>query len=694
MAPRDKIDKHWQVPANKGRDNASERMSWINDVVSAGEDFNASLTQSQDVIKAIDMISGRSQTKLNQSRSTLTINREKRALRETIAGIADIRTVDAFVSDNPAYQNFLAMQNKIWKSVYFESKFPVAMKRAAQWLTAGGYSFISPVYRNTNLSARAAKQICFDVFSANDVLSFQMPENNDLQGAYGHTLIRFMPEFEACSKFKKFASQLRPVARRRYSGNAAKDRLSLAERFRNGAQGENPTSSNWASVMDEIRYTHVRDLSINETSKPMPMGMPGALESYIVPFVGQDLPTPNFLNGFRVTRKATEEDCYLYPNGRTMISQKGMNMPMYDGPSFSWHGMFPLARFSADEWPWEPGYSLARDIFSLAESRSAFMRGMEQTAKQRFDPSIIYDKNAGLPRKTMEQFDPYEERGRLGVDGAVDGAIMRPALPDNLLNIPAWGFQWNEELNNMEDYMLGSNAMQNLARAKVASSDDALQQAMEEAGPIVKDVSHGFESPMQDIMEMCMYDVAQYYPTGRIMAYVGADRVSRETFDLDPSSIVASHVPGEDPSMGPSIYTRMERTKITLGNMHPRITPGSLHGVVQTQQKLLYMQLQRAGFMIDSQTVSSALDIGNWGELDGNTVLEKWKSEQMMKLEFATKMQELQTALQPQAMQGPPVTPLAPGAKPAPGRPPSGNKPPELKTKGSAEGPRAVITES
>lgn len=101
--------------------------------------------------------------------------------------------------------------------------------------------------------------------------------------------------------------------------------------------------------------------------------------------------------------------------------------------------------------------------------------------------------------------------------------------------------------------------------------------------------------------------------------------------------------------------------------------------------------------MISSETVAKAFDIANYGTSEGNTEIQKWQWEQRQKLEFAAQLQELQAsiAVQPQGPAGPPpVTPLAKGGAPAPGRPPSGQKAPELKTKGSAEGPRATITES
>ena len=691
MALDDQDTRHWQPPPQDAK--GSEKMAWVNDVVSCAEQYNSSLLSARDVGKAIAMISGSGERTPNQSRSDLSIPREKRALREVVAHIADIRSIDAYTSDNPAYQEFLTMANKIGKAVLFEGRFSKHFKKATQWLAAGGFSFVSPVYRNMRLQAKSARRIDFDVYSCNDALPFQVPDDNAVQGCYAWTRIRFMPEYEAHAKFPRFQSKLRPVARRRYSGNAAKDRISLAERFRAGAGVG--TAGNWAAQMDEIRYTTVRDLSVNDTKKPVPMGKPGSLESYIVPFLGQELPTAEFVQpGIRKTRKATEEDCFLYPNLRLIVSQTGMQEPLYDGPFWDWHGMHPLARFSADEWPWEPGYSLAADIESVGNTRRDFMRGMDQTARQRFDPAIVYNKDSGISRKTMEKFDFYEERARLGVDGPVDDKTMRTALPEAMLNIPEWAFGWEKMLCDDEDYLLGLDALKNLAKAKIASADSAIEKAQEEAGPIATDISHGMEDPMSEIMEMVLPMVLQYYPTGRIMQYVGADGVSKEVFDLDPASLVPSHGPDEDPANGPSIYSRMERVKTFVSNIHAQITPGSLHGEVQTKQKLLLLQMQRSGFMIDSETIAKATDIHNWGQLPGNTIREKWQAEQEMKLEFAERMKALATSLQPQGASGPPEPNTATGNHGRPGRPPTGNKPAQLKTKGSAEGQRAVISHS
>ncbi len=703
MAPRQDREsmRNWQPLPNEGKENAAARQAWLQDVVSIGEQFNASLTSSRDLPRGISMISGRAADRPNQQRSDLKIPREKRALREVVANISDIRTIDAYSSDNPAYQPFLSMLNKVWKSVYFESKFPGKFKRAVQWMVPGGYSYMSPVYRNLYPSSRSARRIDFDVFSSQDCLPFQLPDDNSVQGAFAWTRILYKPIYMGHSMFPKFQSQLKPIARRRYSGNISKDRIALAERFRNDmrtASGQ-AQGGNWTEQMMEFRYTTVRDLSINEGKEPKAMGAPGGLESYVVPFVGQLIPTGNVTKSLtgemiRETRKAEESDCYLYPNLRLFISQTGMQQPIYDGPAFDWHGMHPLVRISADEYPWEPGYSLSEDIDSIGQTRASFMRGLDQTAKQRFDPSFIYDKNGGLNRKTMEQFDPFEERGRLGVDGPVDEKLIRTSLPEELMTIPEWAFAYIEKLEKTEDYLLGLDAMDNLAKAKVAGADDALLKAMEEAGPIVKDISNSCNEPVGDIMMMCLSLVLQYYPTGRMMQYVGPDGIAREVFDLDPASLVPSHGPDENPEHGKSIYTRMQRTQNFCDSIHATIAPGELHGVVQTARKLLLIQMQRGGFMIDSETVAKAADIANWGTLPGNTVAEKWQAEQEMKLEFAVKLKQLETALVPQGPTAPPTPIGVGGSKGAPGRPPTGQKPPHMETKASAAGPRATITES
>jgi hypothetical protein len=190
---------------------------------------------------------------------------------------------------------------------------------------------------------------------------------------------------------------------------------------------------------------------------------------------------------------------------------------------------------------------------------------------------------------------------------------------------------------------------------------------------------------MADVMEMVKYDILQYMDTARVMSYVGPDGVTPETFDFDPKSIVPSHLPGEDTG-GASKFSRMERAKNFARSLRTQIVPGGIHGIAQTQQKLLLLQGSRAGLPISPKTVMrKALGIENVEE-----EYNEWKEWKRDELEFAAKLKEEGASLMPQQGGAAPSG----SQKGTGGRPPSGHKPPTAKTKASAEGPRATVTES
>src|SRR5208337_2965017 len=110
------------------------------------------------------------------------------------------------------------------------------------------------------------------------------------------------------------------------------------------------------------------------------------------------------------------------------------------------------------------------------------------------------------------------------------------------------------------------------------------------------------------------YQILQFFDTARVMTYVGPDGITAETLDFDPAKIIPSHMPGEDFEKA-SQFSRMERSKTFARNLRLQVAPGSIHGITQTQQKLLLMQLWRGGFPINPERVAKALGIENWGTL-------------------------------------------------------------------------------
>jgi hypothetical protein len=278
-------------------------------------------------------------------------------------------------------------------------------------------------------------------------------------------------------------------------------------------------------------------------------------------------------------------------------------------------------------------------------------------------------------------------RKRLGVDGEVDEKAIRTAIPTEILHVGQEPFIWMKYLADSEDEQLGANQFQALAKAKMASSEPA-EDLLRMSGPSARDISAAMESPMADVMEMLKYQILQYFDTARVITYTGPDGVTSETLDFDPLKVIPSHLPGEDFEK-PSQFSRMERAKAFGRNLRLMVAPGSIHGIPQTAQRLLLLQGSRAGLPISPKLIlARVFGIEDW---EGN--FEEWKDYKRAELEFAAALKKESGGLMPPAQ---PPTGTGPSGGPAGkgGRPPSGTKPPAAKTKGSAEGPRAVVSQS
>jgi hypothetical protein len=391
-------------------------------------------------------------------------------------------------------------------------------------------------------------------------------------------------------------------------------------------------------------------------------------------------------------RDAGIDDARLYPNMRLIITVSGVTEPVYDGPAWDWHGMLP-PRFCSDEWVTEPmGFSVFRDVFDLERARQFTERAVDMKMRAQMDPGLMYDQNSGINAATAEELDPWEMRKRLGIDGEVD-KVLRTILPAEFYKIGAEPFEFIKYLDDSQDYYLGVNQINALAKAKASISgatmggSDGADDLLRLAGPIVRDICAGMEMPMADVLEMEKYQILQFYDTRQIVNYVGPDGVTKETFDFDPETVVPSHMPGEDTEKS-SQFSRMERAKNFAASVKLTPNPGYLHGTPQTAQKLLLLQGSRAGLPISPQRILKKV----FGIENVDQEIADWQEFRERELELAAKVKEEGASLMPAQ----PQTGATPSGsqKGKGGRPSSGAKPPAARTKGSASGPRAIVSTS
>lgn len=676
MPPKD--NRRWQPPSRL--ESGSKRWQWVDEAITEGERWLESQPFWNDLSLAERIIRGMEMRKADENRSDLTSNRLKRIGREMVASISDVRyPEDIWVSDNRSYDKEMRMLSQVNRAAWYEARAPYGVRRLTQWMICGGTGYFWPVYRRRNIINPNSVGLCFDDYGPRDVVPFMVDERN-WQRTYAVTMIKMMSLPEAHGMFPTFQDKLRAIPKKRMRSGAVTARMDFINSLR-GTEKSTP----WVEQLCEVRYTLIRDMSINNTDLPIPMGDPGASWSYVVPAMGMDVPAQDLRSGQRYMRPANIDDCRLYPNMRLMITCSGVEEPVYDGPAWDWHGMFP-PKFCSDDWVTEPmGFSIFRDVFDLERARQFTERAIDMKIKAQMDPGLKYD-NTAINAGTAEQLDPWEMRKRLGVDGEVD-KVLSTILPAELLKVGSEPFEWIKYLDESQDYYLGVNQIAALSKAKMNTGQEGAEDLLKLSGPIVRDIAAGMEMPMADALEMQKYQILQFEDTARVMSYVGPDGVTPETLDFDPNSIVPSHRPGED-TAGPSKFSRMERAKNFARELRITPTPGYLHGAPQMAQSLLLLQGWRAGFPIDPARVAKVYGIQNWESSD----YEKWKDFKRSELEFAAKMKEEGSSLLPQQPQA--------GATPAGsqkgkgGRPPSGTKPPAAKTKGSAEGPRSVTSTS
>lgn len=692
MTPNRRDEKDWQAPPFTA--TPRERIAWVDEVaVGESEAWMKGQAGYNDIPRAINLIQGKIDNEANETRSDLSTNHTKFAIRKMVATLADVKEIAQYDTNAKYLSGSASTMNKTVKAVSQEDHFPARLKMALQYMSITGKGYIWPKAERKLWGNREVR-FNFWPMGLLDVLPVQLPADNNIQGAYATTLIVYMPVWEAHARFPRFQSQLLPIARRRYSSTVTNRRLDLAERFRYG-----DSTGSWASMYCEIRYTFINDLSINTTGQILPMGEENTSWFYLIPSW-----TPNM-------SEAETEKCYLYPTKRLMITSKGMRGPMYDGPSFDWHGLTPVAEYCADAWPWEAsGFSLVRDVHSAQRALGRTERGIDQVVKARLDPSLAYDRNAGLNDSTALTLDPWETRGRLGVDGDPK-KVLATVLPEELLDVPGFAESWIKYLKEQGiDAQLGLNEISNLAEFKASLNSEAVDKALTLLGPIVKDISYGMSISTQTIGEILKYSIPQYLNTRRIMQYTGPDGVDMETFDFDPESLIPSHMPDEAAgwdgegdlskfvvSLGASRASKIERARMFCNNLRLIESPEQMHEIPAMQEQLKYLQLYRSGAPIAFHDVAKKLHIKDYGEIEGNTGYERWVNEQKQKLELAAEAQKVAAGL---GLGGDgegqePGTGPKGGQKGTGGRAPSGQKPPNVRQKGTQGGtPRTTVTES
>lgn len=673
----------WQAPPADSRE--SRKLGWLNEAVEEGQHFIRAQRGTLDWTRALDIVAGRYSPKdVLEYRSDLTSNRLKTNIEVFVAGLAAIRPWGGYDSTEP-FRPIARMMNEVTRALYLEGFWDLDLKSGLQWYALTGSGFIHPVYRR-DMAGQGHGHIELDTFGVPSVLPLQLPANGNYQRAYAVTLLDERPIYEAHGMFWQHQDKLRPTSSRYwYASEIRQATESNAERRRWFDPFRRQSQSRERNLLIPIRYTTINDLSLNTTGTTLSMGEPGSSWSYEVPSYGAEIP-----DGKGGVRKATEHDARIYPFRRLMISSEAC--VMYDGPSFNWHGELDLIQMALDRWPFEPnGFGMVHDGWRMQRALDQLDRGCMDKIMADMDRPLAYNLNAVTKREAM-QVDLMQPRQRIAFDGDVVDKPFTEIAPPDVYRVSPETLNMRQQLKDDLDYLYQTRDIVELGKARALGKGmDQIEALIAANGPLVKDKSRIMEKSITQIANQVKFLVLQFMDTGRLIPYIGEDGRSL-IFDYDPSSLVPSHLPGEDvvdmnqnPLSSPT--SRINRARWMAWRMPHALTAHSLHEIHQLTYRLVLMQLRQRGYQIAECDVLEANDIPDVFRTPGATTQERFRNEKKEQMEFMAEMQKVAEGAgidlgSVMGMQG--------GAKP-PGRPASGQKTPEMKQKGDG---RPTVTES
>lgn len=695
----DRKKTSWQIPGWKQGENPAV-FDWIQNHIDQGVAYQEANPGTAQLEQAVRILSNQPDEKLAAKQkdgkySKLSTNRLKRNLREMCTSLSDVRFTPGYHSDANEFQDQATSLNRQAASWYVDRFIDRKIYKAVQWMGITPCGYLEICFRNIP-GERNRKEIDVIPHSWFDVIQTGVNEGGDMQESYAVTIIKDPAVFLAHATWPDHQADLI------VDGETPRGWRERLKDVLDNVFQDTPTRLTAKNPTVRMYYSYILDLSINKSGQTMKMGyekpVNGSGEptktpwSYDVPSLGSMMLTGYDQNGTETFRRAEAKDCRIFPGRRLVVSTT--KKVIYDGPMWDWHGKVPLVKFVADEWPFAD-YSMVHDVASIHDTIQELERIAHQTARNRFWPTLMYDMKA-VARDKIKALRTDVSGQRIGYNPEQSKDPVKPLLSHDFYQVPDWFMAIVKYLSDEEDYQMGVRDISAMSKMRVGAASDSLEKLMELAGPIVKGISRNMERSMRDLAEMYKYLVLQYKTTPEIIQVVGVDGATPQNFDWDPGNLIPSHLPGERTEK-PSVFNQMQRAHWIADHVRFFITPNTMHDIVTTANKMMYLQLMRAQFPVSWWRIAEVFNIPNFGKRPEGTngMVDEWFKQQEMMLEFQAKLsveaQGLMGGAPNGAGAGPGFGPKG-GPKGTGGRAPSGQSQPRMAMKDG--GSRSTIRES
>jgi hypothetical protein len=361
----------------------------------------------------------------------------------------------------------------------------------------------------------------------------------------------------------------------------------------------------------DLYYCYLNDTSRNNKPNPQPVGQ----------FDKDGEPA----NSWSYLAQPGEA---LFPRKRLIIACS--SMVIYDGPSFYWHGQYPVAKLTLDSWPWSYlGKSPLWDLDPLQKSIDKINRFIDDRIQVMARPPVEGDRHS-ISRAELMKFDPSQPGQQIHHSMMGGGFKVHdvPPIDPSIINQRQYLQDRMYHLSGVQDLtqLLGLNQM---------PGDNTIEALLAAMSPDLRGRSRAIEAYMSEIATMLSYNFAQFYSLPRRLAILGPNGQTVEDWDFDPENFIPAYMPSdmshgvvkEDRLNKPR--PRFDRARELMRHLTFYVKPGSLLESASSTEKMLYLQLARMGYL-DIWTLAEKLGIPNMGVTPQGTIVERLQQQGQM----------------------------------------------------------------
>ena len=596
----------------------SEVIAFGKDAIAEGDAFLRAQKGFNKTSETIDAIAGEGAELRVDKLSSTTSNHIGKIALDLAAGMTDVRPFFEYRTKNPAFDAQVDIYENLGEHWWYNRQIDMRMCDVIKFSCAAGTGYAHQVWDPELLDINLLPE------DPRDVLPIRPSSNITLQDALGVIIRRertvgyvrsqYPDAPDSKIKAEKDGSIIASMRNTRTGrllekiGSPFHDLL-----FGNKAQDQLPR----VPTLD-LYTMYLKDDRIHKGSRPLPMGE----------FRDDGSPATNW-------SYMVEPGDPVYPYKRMIVfTNHGV---LYDGPSPYWHGLFPVSKLTLDPWPWSwMGKGVLWDLLPLQRSLDRAVRVWDDWLEKLARPDIIADKNS-VSKAALDKIDSRRAGLKIMQNPLAGKGVQ--IVPPNSMPPDFWrGIDW---LINEMNELSGVTNIQALMRLNQMPSSDTIEQIAEKMSPSVRLRSKMIEAFIREFATMLAYNFTQYYTLPMRLTILGAKGVTFEDFDFDPHSLIpdflgddfeGGQVKAEAMSRGPR--PRHKRAQEVLRQLSFHIAPGSLLAASEITEKLMYLQLARAG-ILDHWTLLEKLQIPNVGEAPGGTITERLQAEQQMGLGMA-----------------------------------------------------------